>query len=196
MSMFSDSESLWESPFARWVNRISGASWLWSVIMLALTSGSAWIERQSLWIILTCGTVVGVATIFIAEKVQKRFSHRTSSALSILAGSSPFEWLPKVDFSTLMREGKAIADQISNLSGEQLAGWDSELESWKQRVTDFMDTAGWNTETVPFLQVGDKAEPVQGIGNLELKRERRRRRMALYNQKLDDIAQRRIASAH
>jgi hypothetical protein len=94
-----------------------------------------------------------------------------------------------------MREGQAIADQISHLSGEQLAGWESELEAWKQRVTDFMNIAGWKTEVVPFQQAADKAEPVQGIDNFGLKRERRRRRMAVYNQKLDNIAQRRIAFA-
>jgi hypothetical protein len=83
----------------------------------------------------------------------------------------------------------------SQSSGEQLAGWESELEAWKQRVTDFMNITGWKTEVVPFQQAADKAGPVQGIDNLVLKRERRRRRMALYNQKLDDVAQRRIAFA-
>lgn len=99
------------------------------------------------------------------------------------------------DFSKLMTDGKAIGDRIPQLSGEELAGWDSDLASWKQWVTAFMTAAGWQTEVVPFLQAGDKAEPVQGIVDLRLKREKRRRSMALYDQKLEDIAQRRIDSA-
>jgi hypothetical protein len=99
-----------------------------------------------------------------------------------------------IDFSKLMTEGKAIGDRISQLLGAQLADWDSDLKSWKQRVTDFMNTNGWQTEEVPFLQAADTAEPVQGPVYIWVRRERRRRKMALYNQKLDDIAKRRIAS--
>jgi hypothetical protein len=95
-------------------------------------------------------------------------------------------------FAALMQEGKDLNDGISSLSGEQLADWDSEAESWKQRVKDFLAAAGWQTEIVPFLQAGDKAVPVMGPVNLGVKHEKRRRRMTLYSEKLEDIAQRRV----
>jgi hypothetical protein len=91
-----------------------------------------------------------------------------------------------------MQEGKGLGDRIPQLTGVQLEGWDLGFESWKELVSKFLTDVGWQTEVVPFQQAGDKAVPVQGVDNLGLKQERRRRKMALYNEKLDDIAKRRI----
>jgi hypothetical protein len=97
-------------------------------------------------------------------------------------------------FSKIMLQGKELVDRIPQLGGEDLEIWDDDYESWKTLVGEFLNVAGWHTEVVPFLQAGDKAEPVLGVINLPLKREKRRRRMALHNEKLEDIAQRRIGS--
>jgi hypothetical protein len=96
------------------------------------------------------------------------------------------------DFAKLQRQGQEIEDRTSQLSPEHLINWDTDYEQWKDEVKDFLTVAGWHTELVPFSQAGDKAAPVQGIENLPLKRERRRRRMILHNEKLEDIARRRI----
>jgi len=188
---------------------------LFAVTMAIILSVARWLfgraarYRDLFWdigIIIACYVFAWVAVylwnLFSAPKLLDKQRQEEIASLMIrvqiaesAAKSRESRNILVADFSKLMVEGKAIGDQISRLSGEQLAGWDSELESWKQRVTDFMTTVGWQTEVVPFLQARDKAEPVQGIYNLGMKQERRRRSMALYNQKLEDIAQRRIAPA-
>jgi hypothetical protein len=196
--------------------RFTKTKLLVAVIMTVILSIARWVFRRvqatyrdlfwDIGIVIGCYVFVSIVAylwnLFCApalldkERQEEITSLATRAQIAeIAANSIESRKILIADFSILMREGKAIADRIPHLSGEQLAGWESELESWKQRVTAFMNTAGWQTEVVPFLQAGDKAEPVQGIDNLGLKRERRRRRMTFYNQKLDDVAQRRIASA-
>jgi hypothetical protein len=94
--------------------------------------------------------------------------------------------------ANFMREGKGLKDRIAHLKGEQLAGWDADRESWQEHVVRFLTDSRWHTEVVPFQQAGDNAAPSATLPELRLKQERRRIKIGLQIEKLEQIAHRRI----
>jgi len=93
-------------------------------------------------------------------------------------------------FAEIMTSGRNLSDGLGRCQPEQFGIWDGGLDTWVETVKSFLSEHGYHTEAIEFERAKEGAEPVIGAMDFRNKKERRKRILKAYENKLEEISQR------
>jgi len=151
----------------------------------------------NLKVIVSCYVIMVVLYFvwaFIAAPVSLDHQLRTRlTAMQTAESIRGNQVASRQKFATLMEAGQNLHTELNNIRGEDFHAWDALLIDWQGYVRSALEEIGFPADYQEFMRAINEAEPLGGVINRAWKQENRRRKLNKQQQKLEEIAQRRLS---